>query len=94
MKPNDVTWHNRKTVFKNAFPDINDRIDCRLKKGDQVRVVLNKETFDKSYKVNWSEDIFTIVRVFQRSGVCWYRLKDQNGNIYPKGKYFYQLNKV
>jgi len=94
MRPNDVTWHNRRKVFKNSFPDIHDKTNCRLKKGDEVRVALNKETFDKSYKVNWSEDIFTIVRVFQRSGVCWYRLKDQNGTIYPKGKYFYQLNKV
>ena len=94
MRPNDVTWHNRKEVFKNAFPDITDKINCRLKKGDRVRVALNKEKFEKSYTVNWSEDIFTIVRVFQRSGVCWYRLKDTNGNIYPRGKYFYQLNKV
>ena len=94
MKPNDVTWHNRKQVFKNSFPNINDKINCRLKKGDQVRIALNKETFDKSYKVNWSQDIFTIIRVFQRSGVCWYRLKDESGQIYPRGKYFYQLNKV
>ena len=94
MRPNDVTWHNRRKVFKNSFPDIKDKINCRLKKGDQVRVALNKDTFDKSYKVNWSQDVFIISRVFQRSGVCWYRLKDQNGNIYPKGKYFYQLNKV
>ena len=94
MKPNDVTWHNRRKVFKISFPNINDTINCRLKKGDRVRVALNKELFDKSYEVNWSEDIFTIVRVFQRSKVCWYRLKDSQGNIYPRGKYFYQLNKV
>ena len=94
MTPNEVTSHNRKQVFKNMFPHINDRITCRLKRGDNVRIALNKEIFDKSYKVNWSEDIFIIAKVFQRSNVCWYRLKDQSGNIYPKGKYFYQLNKV
>ena len=94
MTPNQVTRENRKTVFKNMFPEIDDRINCRLEKGDKVRVALNKETFDKSYKVNWSEDIFTIEKVFQRLNVCWYRLKDQSGNIYPKAKYYYQLNKV
>jgi len=94
MAPNEVTSENRKQVFKNMFPHINDIITCRLKKGDSVRIALNKDIFDKSYKVNWSEDIFTIEKVFQRSKVCWYRLKDQRGNIYPKGKYYYQLNKV
>ena len=94
MTPNQVNFHNRKKVFKNTFPEINDRINCRLKQGDTVRVALNKEIFDKAYKVNWSEDIFIIHKVFQRAGVCWYRLKDKNGNIYHKGKYFFQLNKV
>lgn len=94
MAPNEVNWENRKKVFKTMFPNNNDRIDCRLKIGDKVRVVLNREIFDKSYQVNWSEDIFTITNSFQRGGVCWYRLKDSSNKIYPKGKYFFQLNKV
>ena len=94
MAPNQVSMKNRRRVFKNMFPDINDTVDCRLHRGDRVRIALNKEIFDKSYKVNWSKDIFIIEKAFQRSGVCWYRLKDQNGNIYPKGKYYFQLNKV
>lgn len=94
MSPNEVTWENRKKVFKTTFPDIENRVQCRLKKGDRVRIALHKEIFDKSYKVNWSEEIFTIANSFQRNGVCWYRLKDKENKIYPKGKYFFQLNKV
>ena len=94
MSPNEVTWGNRRKVFKNMYPDINDTFDCRLKRGDTVRIALNKDKFEKGYTVNWSEDLFTISKSFQRSGVCWYRLKDSTGNIYPKGKYFFQLNKV
>ena len=80
--------------FKASFPKINSVIKCRLREGDQVRIALNKDIFEKGFTVNWSDDIFTIVASFQKNGVCWYRLKDAKGEIYPKVKYFYQLNKV
>ena len=41
-----------------------------------------------------AHEIFEIVAVFQKNGLCWYRIKDEQGNIYPKYKYFYELNKV
>ena len=94
MPPNKVTMENRQKVFKTMYPQINDRINCRMKIGDNVRIALNKETFEKAYTINWSTEIFKIIKVFQRGGVCWYRLRDSEGVIYPKGKYFYQLNKV
>ena len=94
MAPDEVTWENRKQVFENSFPKIKDRITCRLKKGDKVRVQLNKDLFEKGFTQNWSDDIFTIEASFQKNGVCWYRIKDEQGNIYPKYKYFYELNKV
>ena len=92
--PNEVTWDNRKEVFKTMFPKINQTVQCRLRVGERVRIALNKEIFDKGYTQNWSKDIFTIIRVFQKNGVCWYRLEDSEHNIYPKTKYFYQLNRV
>ena len=94
MSPDEVTWENRKQVFEHSFPKIKDRITCRLKKGDKVRVQLNKDIFEKGFTQNWSNDIFTIEASFQKNGVCWYRIKDERGNIYPKYKYFYELNKV
>ena len=94
MTPNEVTWDNRKEVFKTMFPHINDKITCRLKVGDKVRVALRKDIFEKGYTKNWSDEIFTIIRTFQKNRVCWYRIKDSRGDIYPKSKYFYQLNKV
>ena len=94
MTPDEVTWENRKQVFSNSFPRIKDRITCRLKKGDKVRVQLNKDLFEKGFTQNWSDDIFIVVASFQKNGLCWYRIKDEQGNIYPKYKYFYELNKV
>ena len=94
MAPNEVTWENREKVFKTMFPKIDSVVKCNLKRGDKVRVALQKEIFEKGFTQNWSEDIFTISNVFQKNGVCWYRIKDEKGNIYPKAKYFHQLNLI
>ena len=66
MAPNDVTWENRATVFQNSFPKIKQRITCKLKKGDRVRVKLNKDLFEKGFTQNWSDDIYTVVASFQK----------------------------
>ena len=92
--PNEVTWADRKKVFKLMYPKIHDRIKCKLQVNDKVRVAIKKSIFEKGYTQNWSKDIFTIFKVKQRAGVCWYRIKDQAGNLYPKGKYYYDLNLV
>ena len=94
MTPNEVTWENRKEVFKLMYPDIDDIIKCKLKVGDKVRVALYKDIFQKGYTQNWSNEIFTIVKVSQRGGVCWYKIADQSGKKYPKSKYYYDLNLV
>ena len=94
MAPNEVTWENFQKVFKSLYPKINSVVNCRLKRGDKVRIALNKDIFEKGFTINWSKDLFTITHIFQKNGVCWYRLKDEAGLTYPKSKYFYQLNKV
>ena len=94
MAPNEVTWSNRHQVFKNMFPKFHSVRQCRLREGDRVRIALNKSLFEKGYTVNWSNEIFTIINAFQKNGICWYRLIDENGVVYPKSKYYHQLNKV
>ena len=94
MSPSQVTWENRKKVFKNTFPDKKFINNCRLKRGDQVRVALKKNLFEKGFTQNWSKEVFSIIRTFKKFGVCWYRLIDGDGIIYPKQKYFYELNQV
>ena len=81
-------------IIINYYDEIKKRITCKLKRGDQVRVQLNKDIFEKGFTQNWSDDIFTVEAAFQKNGLCWYRIKDEQGNIYPKYNYFYELNKV
>ena len=94
MSPNEVNWNNREQVFKNMYPKVNTIVKCKLKKGDNVRVAQYKKEFSKGYKINWSRDIYTIVRVYQRLGVCWYKIADSSGKVYPKSKYYYDLRRV
>ena len=88
MAPNEVTWHNRKKVFKTMYPHINDRITCRLKVGDKVRVALRKDIFEKGYTQNWSDEIFIIKRVFQKNRV-WQR--NMVGQVFRKLSIFFVL---
>ena len=94
MAPNDVSFKNRKKVFKEMFPDINVSRECKLKRGSKVRVALHKNFLEKGYTVNWSEEIFTIVDVRQRAGVCWYQIAYEDGEIYSKFKYYYDLRLI
>ena len=66
----------------------------QAEKGNKVRVAIFKNIFKKGYTQNWSKEIYTISQVSQQAGVCWYKIKDAAGNIYPKSKYFYHLNLV
>ena len=94
MAPNEVTWANRKKIFKRSFPNINVRIKCKLKVGDRVRIALNKDIFEKGYTKNWSDEIYIVKSVRQKGGVCWYKVTDTSGKVYPKQKYYEQLNLV
>ena len=46
--------------------------------GDRIRVSLLKNTFEKSYNSNWSEEIFIIDNI-KTSNVHYYFLKDLQG---------------
>ena len=46
--------------------------------GDRVRVSLLKNTFEKCYRSNWSEEIFIIDNI-KNSNVNYYFLKDLQG---------------
>ena len=94
MRPVDVTSENRKKVFKRLYPKKSSVIKCKLKVGDKVRKIREKQEFEKGYTPNWSEIIFEIVSVRQKNGVCWYKLADSTGEVLQGIWYFNQLNLV
>ena len=50
----------------------------KFKINDKVRISLLKNTFEKSYTSNWSEEIF-IIDDIKTSNVHYYFLKDLSG---------------
>ena len=94
MAPSNVTDKNRRKVFKQMFPDIDVQIAPRLHKGDTVRLLIKKALFDKGYKRSWSKELYTIASVHQKSGIAWYKLKDPEGKIINKTRYYWELNKI
>ena len=94
VAPNQVSESNRKQVYKRLYPDLGLRTVCKLKQGDLVRKIINKDIYEKGYTKNWSEEIFIIENIKQSNGVCYYYLKDHSNNILPGIYYYYQLNLV
>ena len=68
--------------------------DCRLEKGDKVRIIREKKKFEKGYTPNWSDDIYVIVDVQQSNDVCWYKVEDLSGKVKEGIWYYNQLNLV
>ena len=54
-----------------------------LKKGDKVRILKRKKTFNRGYEPNWSEEIFTVDQIL-RDGL---RVKDLTGERI-KGRFY------
>ena len=72
LKPNENIVRNNLYNFKNTNKKAKFSID------DRVRVSLLKNTFEKSYTSNWSEEIFIIDNI-KTSNVYYYLLKDLKG---------------
>ena len=94
IAPNQVSETNRDEVYKRLYPDIMLRTVCKLKIGDKVRYLLEKDQFEKGYTKSWTEEIYTISKVKQSNGVCYYYLEDLANKSLPGIYYYYQLNLV
>ena len=94
VAPNQVSESNRDEVYKRLYPDILLRTVCKLKLEDKVRILIEKDIFEKGYTKNWSEEIYIISKIKQSNGVCYYYLKDLENKKIPGIYYYFQLNLV
>ena len=94
LPPQDVSHENQEKVYKQLYPDISLRTDCRLKIGDKVRKIVDKDLFEKGYTANWSDEIYKIKESRQSNTVCWYIITDLNDKEVPGIWYYYQLKLV
>ena len=54
------------------------KISPRFKIGDKVRIAKKKKTFGKGYTTNWTEEIFTVIKV-QPTIPVTYKIKETRG---------------
>ena len=79
MKPIDASLKVNENIIRNNLYNFkNTNKKPKFSVGDKVRVSLLKNTFEKSYTSNWSEEIF-IIDDIKTSNVHYYFLKDLNG---------------
>ena len=78
MKPIDASKKSNENIVKKNYNfEITDK-KPKFSIGDKVRVSLLKNTFEKGYTSNWSEQIYVIDDI-KTSNVHYYYLKDLNG---------------
>ena len=83
---------NDNIVRKNYNFKITDK-KPKFSIGDKVRISLLKNTFEKGYTSNWSEEIFLIYDM-KSSNVHYYFLKDLNGGKLDGSFYQQELLKT
>lgn len=80
MCPCDVNSNNIMTVWNNLYDITNYKLITKslpkLHIGDYVRITKYKHIFQKGYESNWSDEIFIISSVIDRSPLVVYTLKD------------------
>ena len=94
IEPNKVTFKNRKIIYNRLYGSIAPPVKCLFKVNDKVRIPEQKNIFAKGYAPNWTEEIFTVIQVFNDGKVCFYKLKNSSGEVLPKKYYTQELNLV
>ena len=94
MKPSQVTKSNEAKVWDILYGnDVDKRVRYKFQVGDRVRISKVKRMFEKSYLLNFTEEMFTIYKRFARQ-VPVYKLKDDDGEILDGTFYEAELQKV
>ena len=79
MKPIVASKKSNENIARKNYNFKNTDKKPKFSIGDKVRVSLLKNTFEKGYTSNWSEQIYFIYDI-KSPNVHYYYLKDLNGN--------------
>ena len=88
---------NYQHVFDSLYNGKNRRVrekkTPKFKIGDKVRITKKKKTFEKGYTTNWTEEIFTVVKV-QPTIPFTYKIEDTRGEEIQGTFYEEELQKT
>lgn len=97
MRPCEVNSSNIMTVWRNLYYNKKTPTISLLPKfrvGDFVRITKYKHIFQKGYETNWSDEIFVISSIINRSPWVVYTLKDLKNESITGTFYEKELQKV
>ena len=92
MKPIDASKKSIEDIVRKNYNFEITNKKPKFSIGDKVRISLLKNTFEKGYTSNWSEQIYVIDDI-KTSNVHYYYLKDLNGNEIDGTFYQEELSK-
>jgi hypothetical protein len=92
--PNKVNKKNEKKIHRLLYGTMNSKKPTfKFKKGEQVRISINKSIFEKGYTAKWTEEIFRIKHLIPREPIV-YKIEDLNGEELKGFFYEQELQKV
>ena len=94
MTPNQVTFENKDTVNRILYGSRAPPPECRYNEGDSVRIPEDKNLFSKGYAINWTRELYKISKVLNDGEVCYYKVKDSEGQELDRNFYEQELNLV
>ena len=65
-------------LYNSRTPRVREKQTPKFKIGDKLRITKKKKTFEKGYTSNWTEEIFTVVKV-QPTIPFTYKIEDTRG---------------
>ena len=95
-RPIDVNFKNAQTVWQNVFGDEfynNRNIKRKHSQSSNVRMTNYKETSDKGYLPNWSDEILTVSKV-KLGKPDAYKVTNDKGEIFEGNIYAEDLSKT
>ena len=92
MRPADVTKHHSAMILERLSKN-SKRRKQKFNKGDRVRIVAKKNTFEKEYTRAWTTEIF-IVKSVEQTNPITYKLEDLKGEVIEGGFYSAELQHV
>lgn len=95
MRPDDVNDQNVAVIFERLYPPLAPWPDeTKFKVNDPVRIAFTRETFKKSYLVNYSNAIYRIDKIIWRHPVVYKLRSAETGEKVPGTFYSEELVKI
>ena len=95
--PAEVTKDNEVNLWLHQYRHVKKPSTTKRTKfqvGETVRISKAKGLFEKGYKPNWSEEVFTVHAINKKYLPFTYQLKDSQGKIIEGSFYDYELQAV